>query len=83
MYLFGNFITNTSLAWKYSISWNKTEGYLLLTAKDSQEQGSWANQGFETCVSKWIYFLHFDQLNPAQHSESTIFLHYLNGRNTD
>jgi hypothetical protein len=29
MYLFGNFITNTSLAWKYSISWNKTEGYLL------------------------------------------------------
>jgi hypothetical protein len=24
MHLFGNFITNTSLAWKYSISWNKT-----------------------------------------------------------
>ena len=39
----------------------QTEGYLLLTAKDSQEQGSWANQGFETCVSKWIYFLHFDR----------------------
>ena len=56
---------------------------LLITAKDSREQGSWANQGFETYVSKWIYFLHFDQLNP-QHSESTIvFLHYLNGRNAD
>jgi hypothetical protein len=33
MHLFGNFITNTSSAWKCSISWNKTEGYLLLTAK--------------------------------------------------
>jgi hypothetical protein len=29
-FLFGNFIINTSLAWKYSISWNKTEGYLLI-----------------------------------------------------